>query len=328
MSFLQRILDRVLRVNPGRMPRTGFDELSQEELDAHLPRSQAVLDALIKMHWYEFTEVVLLTVTPPGAESISPDGQPPTCAQEIESLAAELKASLRQCEVSFLALSGDPATVILETTEQIGAELIVLGSNCKSTMERLLLGSVCQSVLNRAKCPVIVAKTPCCLAREISPGFRNILVPVDNSIFSDIAVRWLSSFSWGAETRFIVTAVASADSDLIEVIQSLNQTRARSFKMAPERKHRHRNCHRRAKASNHRSGQKILCRPDCHGCARSHRAERNDFGKRISLCLPRLTLCCSNSPRPGRRRKRAENRRSLQQAKTCRQRKQTDKLPQ
>ncbi len=36
MSFLQRFLERVLRTNPSRMPRTSFDDLSQEELDAHL----------------------------------------------------------------------------------------------------------------------------------------------------------------------------------------------------------------------------------------------------------------------------------------------------
>src|SRR3954453_11050595 len=36
MSFLQRFLERVLRNNPGRMPRTGFDDLSQDQLDAHL----------------------------------------------------------------------------------------------------------------------------------------------------------------------------------------------------------------------------------------------------------------------------------------------------
>lgn len=36
MSFLQRFLDRVLRNNPTRMPRTTFDELSQDELDAHI----------------------------------------------------------------------------------------------------------------------------------------------------------------------------------------------------------------------------------------------------------------------------------------------------
>jgi hypothetical protein len=40
MSFLQRFFERVLRNSPGRMPRTGFDELSQEELDAHLKVGQ------------------------------------------------------------------------------------------------------------------------------------------------------------------------------------------------------------------------------------------------------------------------------------------------
>ncbi|KAJ3051212.1 hypothetical protein HK102_012110, partial [Quaeritorhiza haematococci] len=36
MSFIQRFLERVLRNNPDRMPRTSFDDLSQEQLDAHL----------------------------------------------------------------------------------------------------------------------------------------------------------------------------------------------------------------------------------------------------------------------------------------------------
>ncbi len=36
MSFLQRFLERVLRSNPGRMPRTSFEDLTQDELDAHL----------------------------------------------------------------------------------------------------------------------------------------------------------------------------------------------------------------------------------------------------------------------------------------------------
>ena len=36
MSFIQRFLERVLRTNPSRMPRTSFDDLSQDQLDAHL----------------------------------------------------------------------------------------------------------------------------------------------------------------------------------------------------------------------------------------------------------------------------------------------------
>ena len=38
MSFLQRFLERVLRNNPGRMSRTSFDDLTQDQLDAHLTR--------------------------------------------------------------------------------------------------------------------------------------------------------------------------------------------------------------------------------------------------------------------------------------------------
>ncbi len=36
MSFIQRFLKRVLRVKTGRMPRTTFDELTPDQLDAHL----------------------------------------------------------------------------------------------------------------------------------------------------------------------------------------------------------------------------------------------------------------------------------------------------
>jgi hypothetical protein len=36
MSFLQRFFERVLRPNTSRMPRTSFDDLSQDQLDAHL----------------------------------------------------------------------------------------------------------------------------------------------------------------------------------------------------------------------------------------------------------------------------------------------------
>src|SRR3954466_15565452 len=36
MSFIARLLERVPRTTPSRMPRTSFDDLSQDQLDAHL----------------------------------------------------------------------------------------------------------------------------------------------------------------------------------------------------------------------------------------------------------------------------------------------------
>ena len=36
MSFIQRFLERVLRNSPNRMPETSFDDLTKEQLDAHI----------------------------------------------------------------------------------------------------------------------------------------------------------------------------------------------------------------------------------------------------------------------------------------------------
>ena len=187
------------------------------------PSSQATLDALVKMHWGEDTEIGLVTVFPPGAEGTDSDGELTASVEEMESMAVELRNALRQCEVSFFARNGEATAVILEMAEQAHADLIVVGSNCKSTLERLFLGSVCQSILNGAKCPVIVAKTPCSLARETSPGFKSILVPIDSSVFSDAAVHWIANFGWAPDTRFIVFAAVAEDTDLDEVKQSLNK---------------------------------------------------------------------------------------------------------
>jgi nucleotide-binding universal stress UspA family protein len=181
------------------------------------PSSQATIDALVKMHWYEGTEIAIVTVLDSDADPASAN----STIEEMENVAVELRNALRDCEVSFFARTGSPETAILQVAEQIGAELIVVGSNCKSTLEKLILGSVCQRIVNNAGCPVIVAKTPCCLAREASPGFRNILVPVDNSVFSDVAVQWLANFQWAPETRFIVAAVVEGDTDIEQVKQNL-----------------------------------------------------------------------------------------------------------
>lgn len=184
------------------------------------PSSQAIVDALIKMHWFEGTEIHIMTVREKTAAA-APDAEAVAC--EIEELAVALHDALTYCQVSYLPVVGEPKEAIIETAAQIEADMIVLGSNCKNTLERLLIGSVSQAVLNSAHCPVIIAKTPCCLAREASPGFRNILIPIDNSIFSDIAVRWLANLQWRAECRFIVAAAVEENTDMRQVEQSIHQ---------------------------------------------------------------------------------------------------------
>ncbi len=62
-------------------------------------------------------------------------------------------------EVSGDVLFGSPDSRIVETAEEIGADLIVLGSHGYKRWERMLLGSVSSSVVHHAHCSVLVVRS-------------------------------------------------------------------------------------------------------------------------------------------------------------------------
>ncbi len=56
-------------------------------------------------------------------------------------------------------LFGSPDSRIVETAEEMGADLIVLGSHGYKRWERLLLGSVSNSVVHHAPCSVMIVRS-------------------------------------------------------------------------------------------------------------------------------------------------------------------------
>ena len=60
--------------------------------------------------------------------------------------------------VEALVLSGRPAQVITDFAARNGVDLIVVGSQGKSGLERLLLGSVAERIIRMAGCMVLVVK--------------------------------------------------------------------------------------------------------------------------------------------------------------------------
>jgi nucleotide-binding universal stress UspA family protein len=55
-------------------------------------------------------------------------------------------------------LHGDPSGKILSYANEIGADLIVMGSKAYGKVQRLLLGGVSEDVVRNAKCPVMIAR--------------------------------------------------------------------------------------------------------------------------------------------------------------------------
>ena len=83
-----------------------------------------------------------------------------TASTVVEETVAILTTIFSDSKITSDILFGSPDSRIVETAEEIGAELIILGSHGHSRWERLLLGSVSDSVVHHAHCSVLIVRTP------------------------------------------------------------------------------------------------------------------------------------------------------------------------
>lgn len=86
-------------------------------------------------------------------------------AEELKREHNELLAissSLRKngVDAQSVLLKGDAAKLIIEKANDLGAEIILLGSHGHGLFHKALLGSVSESVMRHAACNVMVVPTP------------------------------------------------------------------------------------------------------------------------------------------------------------------------
>ena len=111
-----------------------------------------------------------LTVIDPriGIPSIPADGDIDyRYAEKVQTVLAKVVADAfvahhASREVHFFVHSrfGKPADEILHLAEEIGADLVLVGSHGHTGMRRFLLGSTAEKVVREAGCPVVVARQP------------------------------------------------------------------------------------------------------------------------------------------------------------------------
>jgi len=80
-------------------------------------------------------------------------------AKVVTETVSGLQSKFKNAEVTSEVLFGSPDSRIVETAEEMAADLIVIGSHGYNRWERLLLGSVSNSVVHHAHCSVLIART-------------------------------------------------------------------------------------------------------------------------------------------------------------------------
>jgi len=86
--------------------------------------------------------------------AIDPTDTPEEHEQEL--LEAHRKLADKGIKTQYQPAIGEPADTILEVAEQVGADLIVVGTREPNLVQRLLGQSVSESVQRRAHCDVLI----------------------------------------------------------------------------------------------------------------------------------------------------------------------------
>ena len=74
--------------------------------------------------------------------------------EEMKTVIHKLHAD--DIEVDYLLHSGKPENVIVELAEQLGTDLIVIGTDGRDNVIDFVVGTITEHVINAAPCPVLV----------------------------------------------------------------------------------------------------------------------------------------------------------------------------
>ena len=95
---------------------------------------------------------------PSGAANVPGPSGGPLLRQAAQSVLDSIPGGAEGLDVEIHTDVGNPADVIVRVADEVGADLIVVGSKGMQGKRRIL-GSVPNSVAHKAGCHVLVAKT-------------------------------------------------------------------------------------------------------------------------------------------------------------------------
>jgi nucleotide-binding universal stress UspA family protein len=116
----------------------------------------------------------------------------------LEAILSQTKDMLEEKgrSVSTNLLTGYPGDVLVDYAEQHALDLIVLGAKGLRGTLGILLGGVAQQIVEHVDTPVLVVRTP-------YNGLRRVLLTIDESLHSQLAIQYLAHFPLpaGAEIK-------------------------------------------------------------------------------------------------------------------------------
>lgn len=128
-------------------------------------------------------------------------------AQTAQLVPPDVPSVKRICEIA------KPATLVLDTVEQMRPDLIVVGGGGRGRIAEILLGSVSHRIVVHAPCSTLVAKQP-------PKAVANVLVAVEAQDDAARMTDWLRRFLFRQPSRATVLRVVPPMPEM-ELLRSL-----------------------------------------------------------------------------------------------------------
>lgn len=120
-----------------------------------------------------------------------------------KNAAARLRRDFPPWKISAEATYGSPAWEIISRAETMNADLIVVGAQGKTAVERIVLGSISQKVLTEAHCSVRVGRGKI----QVDPTPVRVVIGYDASAGANASVDAVANRHWPAGTEVKLVSV-------------------------------------------------------------------------------------------------------------------------
>ncbi|WP_438015964.1 universal stress protein [Sorangium sp. So ce315] len=136
-----------------------FDETSELALDTAIELARKLSAKIVVAHVYSMP-----VYTFPEGSSLIPSAEDAArlaeAAQRSLDQVLERRRSTQGVVISGVLRAGVPDEEICRLADEIGADMIVIGTHARGAVARALIGSVAQRVVRAAKVPVLTVRAP------------------------------------------------------------------------------------------------------------------------------------------------------------------------
>ena len=160
-------------------------------------------------------------------------------AEAMDKIKAMIPAELLESgNVVPMVRFGRPFLEIIQIAKEKNVDLLAIGTHGRAGVDRVILGSVAERIVRKARCPVMVVR-----GRKYV-GFKRIIVPIDLSDCSRIALEYASATARAHKSKltilhvyeesFIEPYINAANSEeeadeIIKEIERVNETKFDEF---------------------------------------------------------------------------------------------------